>query len=115
MAVAGARAGRAEEVKAATFASALEKAANDYPFRLFCSHDAKRERQEIKFRSRLLTHTYAWRNDPAGCSPAAWPPKRPTLYGRRCRILATGKLGSALIEFENGQREVTSRRALRRG
>ena len=51
-----------------------------------------------------MTYRYAWRNNP----------KRATLYGRRCRLLAVGALGSALVIFENGQLEVVSRRALRR-
>ena len=59
-----------------------------------------------------LTHYYAWQNNPdLGLFPC---PKRLTLYRRHCRILARGKLSSALVEFENGQREVISRNALRR-
>jgi hypothetical protein len=52
----------------------------------------------------MPTYYYAWRNNP----------KRATLHRRRCRIIATGKMLSAVVEFENGQREVVSRRALRR-
>lgn len=51
-----------------------------------------------------MTHYYAWKNNP----------KRLTFYRRLCRILARGGLGSVLIEFENGQREIVSRRAVRR-
>lgn len=51
-----------------------------------------------------MTYRYTWANNP----------KRAELKGRRCRVLARGKLNSALIEFENGQREVVSRRTLRR-
>ena len=52
-----------------------------------------------------LAYRFAWRNGD----------KRRTLYGRTCRILATGALGSALVEFrDSGQREIVSRRALRR-
>ena len=40
-------------------------------------------------------------------------PKRATLKGRKCRILARGKMGSILIEFENGQREIVSWRAVK--
>lgn len=40
--------------------------------------------------------------------------KRASMKGRHCRILATGNKLSCLIEFENGQREIVSRRALRR-
>ena len=50
-----------------------------------------------------LTHRFAWKNNE----------KRRTLYGRACRIVACGALGSILIEFENGQREIVSRRAVR--
>lgn len=49
-------------------------------------------------------YRYAWGNNP----------KRATLKGRRCRVLVTARtMGSVLVEFENGQREVVSRRALR--
>lgn len=53
-----------------------------------------------------MTYPYffAWRNNP----------KRAEMYKRRCRVLARGALNSALVEFENGQREVISRNALRR-
>ena len=50
------------------------------------------------------THTYRWGNNPV----------RAALKGRRCRILASGKLGSILVEFEDGSRYITSRRAVRR-
>jgi len=40
--------------------------------------------------------------------------KRLTLYKRRCRVIARGAMNSCLIEFENGQREVISRNALRK-
>lgn len=48
---------------------------------------------------------FAWANNP----------KRATLKGRRCRIIGTGTKCTAHIEFDNGQREVVSRRALRKG
>lgn len=51
-----------------------------------------------------MTHYYAWKNNP----------KRRELYGRKCRIVARGKMNSILIEFENGQRECVSRNAVRR-
>lgn len=50
-----------------------------------------------------LTHYYAWKNNP----------KRLTLYRRKLKIIARGAMNSALVEFENGQREVISRNALR--
>lgn len=51
-----------------------------------------------------MTHRYAWGNNP----------KRAAMKGRLCRVIASGRMGSVLIEFENGQREITSRRALRK-
>lgn len=51
-----------------------------------------------------VTHVYRWRNNP----------RRAQLYGQRCRIMASGRMGSVLIEFQNAERVVTSRRALRR-
>lgn len=51
-----------------------------------------------------FTHVYAWRNNE----------KRAALFGRPCRVVARGRMGSVLIEFEDGRREVVSRRALRR-
>ena len=50
-------------------------------------------------------YNYAWDNNA----------KRATLKGRRCRVVARGTMSSCLVEFiDNGQREVVSRRALRR-
>ncbi len=49
-------------------------------------------------------YIYRWRNNE----------KRQMLYGRRCRVLARGAMNSALVEFEDGQREIVSRNALRR-
>jgi hypothetical protein len=34
--------------------------------------------------------------------------------GQRCRVLARGRMNSALLEFEDGFRTVTSRSGLRR-
>jgi hypothetical protein len=39
--------------------------------------------------------------------------KREALRGRRCRIIASGAKRSCLVEFEDGQKEIVSRRALR--
>lgn len=47
---------------------------------------------------------YAWGNNE----------KRATLKGRRMKVIARGSLNSALVEFENGQREVISRNAIRK-
>ncbi len=51
-----------------------------------------------------MQYYYAWKNNS----------KRATLYHRHCRVLARGKMNSALVEFENGQKEIISRNALRR-
>lgn len=48
---------------------------------------------------------FRWKNNPV----------RARLYGRRCRILAKGHSKLAvLVEFEDGERHITSIRALRR-
>ena len=49
-------------------------------------------------------YIYFWGNNP----------KRKTMKGRSCRIIASGKMNSILVEFANGQRECVSRRAIRR-
>lgn len=51
-----------------------------------------------------MKYYYAWKNNP----------KRRTLYGRRFKIISRGSMNSALVEFENGQREVISRNAIRK-
>lgn len=43
-----------------------------------------------------------------------WGSRVPDRAGQPCRLLATGALCSALVEFADGWRMVTSRRALRR-
>lgn len=53
----------------------------------------------------LPEYTYRWKNNPT----------RASLFGRSCRLLVVGRMGSALIEMlDDGYRVVTSRRALRR-
>lgn len=47
---------------------------------------------------------YAWKNNQ----------KRKTLYKKACKVLARGAKNSCCVEFENGQREIISRNALRR-
>ena len=47
---------------------------------------------------------YSWKNNE----------KRKTLFGRVCKIIAYGKKNSIQIEFENGQREITSRYAVKK-
>ena len=51
-----------------------------------------------------MTHYFAWANNPL----------RASLKGKPCRILATGGMGSVLIEFEDGVKVVTSRNAIRK-
>jgi len=51
-----------------------------------------------------MTHVFYWGNNA----------KRATLKGRRCRIVSAGALHSIMLEFQNGQREVVSRRAVRK-
>ena len=52
----------------------------------------------------MFQFRYAWKNND----------KRATLYGRLCRIVARGRMNSIMVEFETGQREITSRYAARR-
>jgi len=49
-------------------------------------------------------YVYNWANNP----------KRKTLKGHRCKIIARLALNSCVVEFANGQREVISRNALRK-
>jgi hypothetical protein len=49
-----------------------------------------------------MTHRWYWRK---------WLPNR---HGQRCRVIVTGRMNSALIEFEDGERVVTSRYAIRK-
>ena len=51
-----------------------------------------------------MKYIYAWKNNS----------KRETLYKRRFNILKYGKMNSVLVEFENGQREIISRNAMRK-
>lgn len=51
-----------------------------------------------------MIYIYNWANNE----------KRKTLKGRKCKVLARGKMNSCLIEFENGQQECISRNALRK-
>jgi len=53
----------------------------------------------------MTNYRYIWGNNE----------KRATLKGRMCRVVARGRMNSALVEFtDNGQREVISRNALRK-
>jgi hypothetical protein len=52
----------------------------------------------------MTTYIYAWKNNS----------KRIKLFGKKCHVVARMKMNSALVEFENGDKEVISRNALRR-
>jgi hypothetical protein len=43
-----------------------------------------------------------------------WRVRLPERFGERCRVLVRGKMNSALVEFCDGYRVVTSRWAVRR-
>ena len=64
-----------------------------------------RSQGEVRFeRLRDMSHVYSWGNND----------KRATLKGRHCRIIVrAAAMRSVLVEFENGQRENVSYRALR--
>lgn len=53
----------------------------------------------------MTVYRYVWGNNV----------KRRTMKGRQCVILAAGAMNTVLVQFlDDGQRETTSRRALRR-
>jgi hypothetical protein len=56
-----------------------------------------------------IAYTYSW-------GPRFRVPGLPVLdrKGQQCRVLARGRLNSALVEFQDGERHVVSRNALRR-
>ena len=43
-----------------------------------------------------------------------WRKRLPGRKGQRCRIVARGKMNSALIEFEDGYQVISSRYAVRK-
>ena len=47
---------------------------------------------------------YVWR----------WKARPLGKFGMRCRVLVRGTMNSALVEFENGEKVVTSRNGLRK-
>lgn len=49
-----------------------------------------------------MTHVWFWRS------------RLPHRKGNRCRVLARGKLNSCLVEFEDGEKIITSRYAVRK-
>lgn len=52
----------------------------------------------------VWTHTWCWSKRPVDKDRK----------GQRCRVLATGRLGSAMVRFEDGVVHITSRRGLRK-
>lgn len=63
--------------------------------------------------SMALPYCWAWGQKPRadrGSSPRVFDRCR---KGERCRVLARGRMNSALVEFEDGYRVVTSRNGLR--
>ena len=62
-----------------------------------------------------MTHYFAWKKDDR--LVYGHEPKRTNLYKRHLKIICSSRgkrPNSALVEFDNGQREVISRRAIRR-
>lgn len=51
-----------------------------------------------------MEYLYTWGNNT----------KRAMLKGQKCQVIARGSLNSALVEFEDGRREIISRNALRK-
>jgi len=49
-------------------------------------------------------YVYVWGNNE----------RRVQMKGKRLRVIVRGKMNSALVEFEDGQREIISRNAIRR-
>jgi hypothetical protein len=78
------------------------KTAGPQASRGFKSHPRRSVKRD-RYLLGVSTHVYTWGNNP----------KRETMKGRRCRVIVHGKKNSCLIEFENGQREIISRYAVR--
>lgn len=51
---------------------------------------------------RVMTHRWRWRK------------RLPERHDQLCRVLATGRMNSALVEFEDGHKVITSRHAVRK-
>lgn len=49
-----------------------------------------------------MTHTWRWRK------------YLPGRFGLQCRVVKTGRMNSALVEFEDGYRVITSRYAVKK-
>lgn len=52
----------------------------------------------------MTAYTHVWR----------WRKYLPERFGQPCRILATGAMNAACVEFEDGTRHITSCYAVRR-
>lgn len=52
----------------------------------------------------IQLYRFGWKNNE----------RRAQLYGRTCRMICRGTMNSCLLEFENGERVVTSRNAIRK-
>jgi hypothetical protein len=59
----------------------------------------ERERKHV-----MSPWTHTWR----------WKKRLPERFGKPCRVLATGKMNSVLVEFEDGSKTITSRYAVRK-
>jgi hypothetical protein len=53
---------------------------------------------------RDMVYVYKWKNNE----------KRLSMYGRKCKVIVRGRANSALVEFEDGQREIISRNAIKK-
>jgi hypothetical protein len=51
-----------------------------------------------------MKYIYVWGNNP----------KRATMKGRKCKVVARGAMNSCMVEFEDGQREIVSRNSIRK-
>lgn len=59
-----------------------------------------------------MTYLYVWAWNKRPTTPDSWRPGN--RRGQRCKVLARGRMNSALVEFEDGYRCVTSRNGLRK-
>lgn len=60
----------------------------------------------------MTAYPYIWQWNKWPAHPTLWQPGN--RRGQRCRVLRRGKMNSALVEFEDGHKVVTSRNGLRR-
>ena len=68
------------------------------------SIDIQQADRETDSYSLMRKYIYCWKNNP----------KRLMLFNRECQVITRGSMNSALVEFENGQREIISRNALKK-